>query len=125
MTRLTDELLTLENAGWKSLCDGTGDAFYGTLMTEDAVMVLANGMVMDRAAVTAALSQSPPWQRYEISDVRLVPISGDTAALVYTGTGWREGQDEPFLGVMTSVYHRTGEGWKLALYQQTSRAHTG
>ncbi|BBX18429.1 DUF4440 domain-containing protein [Mycolicibacterium duvalii] len=121
MTQLIDELLVLEHAGWRSLCDGTGDAFYGELMTDDAVMVLANGMVMDRAAVTSALGQSPPWQRYEISDVRVIAISGDTAALVYTGTAWRAGTEEPFVGAMSSVYHRTGDGWLLALYQQSPR----
>lgn len=120
MTQLADELLALEHAGWKSLCDSTGDAFYGALMTEDAVMVLANGMVLDRATVTAALGQSPPWQRYEISDVRLIAISDDTAALVYTGTAWRDdGREEPFVAAMSSVYHRVGDSWKLVLYQQS------
>ncbi|PQE00343.1 hypothetical protein MPNTM1_00085 [Mycolicibacterium parafortuitum] len=120
---LHDELLALEHAGWKSLCDGTGDTFYGGLMTDDAVMVLANGMVMDRDAVVSALGQSPPWARYEISDVRVVPIDDDTAALVYTGTGWRDGEEgpseKPFVGAMSSVYHRTAQGWALALYQQS------
>ena len=117
----TDELLELEHAGWKSLCEGTGDTFYGALMTDDAVMVLANGMVMDRDAVAAALGQSPPWARYEIADVQLVPISPDTAALVYTGTGWRDGEDAPFVGAMSSVYHRDGGEWKLALYQPSAK----
>ncbi|WP_041782582.1 nuclear transport factor 2 family protein [Mycolicibacterium chubuense] len=120
--QVTDELLALEHAGWKSLCDGTGDEFYGGVMTDDAVMVLANGMVMDRETVTAALGQSPPWARYEIADVRLVPIGRDTAALVYTGTGWRDGDDQPFVGAMSSVYHRTGDRWKLALYQQSAKS---
>ncbi|PRC42745.1 DUF4440 domain-containing protein [Mycobacterium sp. ITM-2017-0098] len=119
---LTEELLELEHAGWKSLCDGSGDAFYGGVMTADAVMVLANGMVMDRDAVTSALGESPPWARYEIEDVRLIEISDDTAALVYTGTGWRAESDEPFVGAMSSVYHRTGNGWKLALYQQSAKS---
>jgi hypothetical protein len=119
---LTEELLELEHAGWKSLCDGSGDAFYGGVMTDDAVMVLANGMVMDRDTVTSALGESPPWARYEIEDVRLIEISEDTAALVYTGTGWRDESDEPFVGAMSSVYHRTGNGWKLALYQQSAKS---
>lgn len=119
---LTEELLALEHAGWKSLCDGSGDTFYSGVMTDDAVMVLANGMVMDRDTVTAALGQSPPWARYQIDDVRLIQISQDTAALVYTGTGWRNGPGEPFVGAMSSVYHRTGTGWKLALYQQSEKA---
>lgn len=118
---MIDELLALEHAGWKSLCDGSGDAFYGGIMTDDAVMVLANGMVMDRATVTSALGESPPWSRYEIDDVRLIEIDADTAALVYTGTGWRDGQNEPFVGAMSSVYHRTADGWKLALYQQSAK----
>ena len=96
----TNELLDLEHAGWRSLCDGTGDRFYGSLMTDDAVMVLANGMVLDRAAVTTALGQSPPWARYDITDVRVIEISADTAALVYTGTAHRDGQPEPFVAAM-------------------------
>lgn len=115
-----DALLELEHAGWKSLSDGTGDVFYGTIMTDGAVMVLANGMVMDRGQVTSALAQSPPWSRYEIEDARLVEIDSDTAALVYKGTGYREGADEPFVGAMSSVYTRSPVGWKLALYTQTA-----
>ena len=90
-------------------------------MTDDALMVLANGAVItDRAAVTNALGQSPAWQRYEIGDPRVVSVDNDTAALVYTGTGYREGADEPFVGAMSSVYHRTDDGWRLTLYQQTA-----
>lgn len=113
-------LLELEHAGWQSLSDGTGDEFYGRVMTDGALMVLANGMVMDRDAVTAALGESPPWTRYEIDDPKLVTIDGDTAALVYQGTGYREGSDEPFVGAMSSVYTRSTSGWRLALYQQTA-----
>ena len=43
-----DELIELERAGWTSLCDGTGDDFYGRTMTSDGVMVPANGSVMTR-----------------------------------------------------------------------------
>lgn len=121
-SQMTEELLELEHAGWKSLCDGTGDTFYGGLMTDDALMVLANGMVMDRETVTSALGQSPPWARYEIEDVLLISISPDVAALVYTGRGWRDGEDEPFVGAMSSVYRRADEGWKLALYQQSAKS---
>jgi hypothetical protein len=121
-SQVEHELLDLEHAGWKALCDGTGDRFYGDIMGDDALMVLANGMVMDRDTVASALGQSPPWARYEISDVRVVEIGADTAALVYTGTGWRDETEEPFVGAMSSVYHRTADGWRLALYQQSARS---
>ena len=117
---ILDELLQLEHDGWKALCGGTAAQVYGDVMSADALMVLANGSIMDRAEVITALAEAPPWRRYEISDARLIDVGADTAALVYTGKGWREGADLPFVGAMSSVYHRTATGWILALYQQTA-----
>lgn len=117
--QLRDTLLEIERRGWDSLCDSTGDIFYGRLMTEDAVMVLANGLVMDRKAVIEALGQSPPWRTYDISDVRLVRTGSDSATIVYAGTAYREAQEAAFVGMMSSVYLRSDNTWRLALYQQT------
>lgn len=116
-----DELLHLERTGWDSLCESTGADFYGALMLPEAVMVLANGMVMDRNTVVSALAQSPPWRAYEISGVRLVVLDDDSAALVYVGTAYRDGDEPAFVGAMSSVYHRVDGVWKLALYQQTRK----
>ena len=116
-----DELIELEQAGWASLCDGTGDDFYGATMTEDGVMVLADGSVMSRTDVVAALGQAPPWASYEMDEIRVVPIGEDSAALVYVGTGHRDGDAPSFVGVMTSVYVRRDGRWKLAIYQQTPK----
>ncbi|WP_375372745.1 MULTISPECIES: nuclear transport factor 2 family protein [unclassified Mycolicibacterium] len=116
-----DELLHIERAGWDSLCESNGADFYGELMLPDAVMVLANGMVMDRNTVVSALAQSPPWRAYEISGVRLIALDADNAALVYTGTAYRDGDAPAFVGAMSSVYHRTAGVWKLTLYQQTRK----
>ena len=52
-------LLKIERRGWDSLCDSTGGNFYGGLMTADALMVLANGAVMDRKAVVESLEHAP------------------------------------------------------------------
>ena len=111
--------MDLERAGWESLCKGTGGDFYGALMTDDGVMVLANGMVMTRDEVVAALRDAPPWARYEMDDVRVVAVGDDAAAIVYRGTGYRDGAGEPFVGAMSSVYVRRDGTWRLALYQQT------
>jgi hypothetical protein len=116
-----DELIELERAGWASLCDGTAADFYGQTMTVDGVMVLANGTVMSRDEVVGALGQAPPWASYRMDDVQVVPIGEDSAALVYIGTGHRNGDDPPFVGIMSSVYVKRDGGWKLALYQQTPR----
>ena len=120
-SQVVDELLHIERAGWDSLCESTGADFYGELMLPDAVMVLANGMVMDRNTVVSALSESPPWRAYEISGVRLIVLDDDSAALVYTGTAYGDGEEPAFVGAMSSIYHRVDGVWKLALYQQTRK----
>src|SRR5829696_9249283 len=114
-----EELLEMEHAGWASLCNGTASDFYGDVMTDDAVMVLANGTVMTRSDVVDALRDAPPWAAYEIDDVRFIPLGQGSTAVVYLGTGHRGGDEPPFVGVMTSVYVERDGDWKLALYQQT------
>ena len=119
-TELNDTLVRLERDGWKALCEGTGSEFYERTMTDDGLMVMANGAVMDRASVVAALADAPPWAEYEMDDVRVVPAGERTACLVYRAKAFRAAGDEPaFDGVMSSVYVDDGGGWRLALYQQT------
>lgn len=118
---LLEEISEIENDGWRALCDGTADTFYSRLMTDDALMVLADGSAMDRHAVAEALSQAPPWRTYHLSDQRLID-AGDVAVLVYVGTAYRHGDDEPFVATMSSVYRRVDGSWRLVLYQQTAVA---
>ncbi|MCA4721334.1 nuclear transport factor 2 family protein [Mycolicibacterium fortuitum] len=120
-SQVLDELLRIERAGWDSLCESTGADFYGELMLPEAVMVLANGMVMDRNTVVAALAESPPWRAYELSGVHVIVLDDDNAVLVYTGTAYRDEEEPAFVGAMSSVYHRVDGDWKLALYQQTRK----
>ena len=116
---LLQTLLDLERAGWDSLCESRGDAYYGRIMTDDGVMVLANGEVMDRDAVVASLGQAPPWSTYELGEARLIAAGRDSAALVYRGTAHREPGEPAFTALMSSVYVRRDDEWRLALYQQT------
>jgi hypothetical protein len=113
------ELLRLEHAGWTSLCDGSGDAFYGRTMTPDGVMVLADGSTLDRDGVVASLRDAPAWASFEIDDERMIEMTPDAAALVYTGRAFRAAGGPAFVAVMASVYVRHDGEWRLALYQQT------
>jgi hypothetical protein len=113
------ELLRLEQAGWTSLCDGSGDSFYARMMTPEAVMVLADGSALDREQAVASLRDAPAWSSYEISDERLIPLGSGATALVYTGRAFRAAGGPAFVAIMTSVYVRDGDEWRLALYQQT------
>jgi len=118
-SELLEHLLGLEQRGWESLCDGTGDAFYGDIMIDDGLMVLANGEVMDRATTVAALGQAPAWRSFDLTDVRLIQFGADGAALVYVGSARRESDQSGFSALMSSVYVQQHGDWRLALYQQT------
>ncbi|MFC7456479.1 nuclear transport factor 2 family protein [Brachybacterium sp. GCM10030267] len=113
-----DELLELEHQGWGALCDGTGADFYGEIMTEDGVMILAHGYVFDRQSVISSLRDAPTWDRYEIRDERLIGAGAETAILVYSALAFR-GDEAPFNALMSSTYTRRDGRWRLALYQQT------
>jgi hypothetical protein len=115
---LRDALEELERAGWNALCDGTGSEFYGDLMTTDAAMVLADGAVLTRPAVVDSLRGAPPWDGYELRDLRLVTTGRDGAALVYRARARRDGAPD-FVAAMSSVYVRVDGRWRLALYTQT------
>jgi hypothetical protein len=115
---LRDELEALERQGWDALCEGSASDFYGRVMTSDGQMVLANGMAMNRDDVVRSLRGAPPWDGYEIADLRLVTTGEEGAALVYKGTARRSGSPE-VVCIMSSVYVRVNGTWRLALYTQT------
>src|SRR6478609_6494179 len=62
-----------------AVCNQTGSEYYGELMLPNALMVLANGIAMDRDMVVSALSESPPWRTYDIGDVRLIEVDNGNA----------------------------------------------
>jgi hypothetical protein len=64
--QLLDELLDIERARWQSLCETNGGKLYGETMTDGALMLLADGAIMDSGAVIDALVQAPPSHWYGI-----------------------------------------------------------
>ncbi|MDN5743613.1 MAG: nuclear transport factor 2 family protein [Nocardioidaceae bacterium] len=123
MSALTlDRLVALEHDGWRSLCESRGGTFYGAVMTADAVMILVNGMVLDRDTTAASLNDAPPWESFEILDPRLIELGEQAGALVYRARAVR-GDDQPFVALMTSTYRLVDGEPRLALYQQTTITH--
>lgn len=117
MSDLGLDLVTLERAGWEALRAGDGADFYGRLMIENGVMVLAHGAVLRRDDVVASLREAPPWTSYTLSQVHPVPLDTDSAALVYRADAVRPGHE--FAALMTSCYVRDDGDWRLAVHQQT------
>ncbi|MGO1193677.1 MAG: nuclear transport factor 2 family protein [Nesterenkonia sp.] len=114
-----NELLDLEHRGWQSLCESSGADFYGQLMLDDGVMVLAHGYVFDRTQVIDSLNDAPAWSHYEITEPRLLELTAECAVLAYRGTAWRSDTEPVFRAWMSSVYVKQDGRWRLASYQQT------
>lgn len=118
-----DRLLALERRGWDALCRSEGGSFYGDIMTPEAVMVLVNGMVLDRPTIAETLNDSPPWSSYSIEEVRCIPAGETSAVLVYKATASRAGGAQPFVALMASHYSLVNGEPALSLYQQTTITH--
>jgi hypothetical protein len=67
-----DELLRLEEAGWRALSSGEAASFYGELLADDAIMVLPF-RVMGRQSAIDAMRQAPPWSSYRLEDAGCFP----------------------------------------------------
>ena len=116
MLALTD---SARGRGWNALCQQRGAELFGDLMTHDALMVLADGQVMDRDEVVEALAEAPPWVSFELEEARVVAVGEGGTALVYRAKAFRDADSPPFVAAMTSVYARHAGRWRLVLYTQT------
>jgi hypothetical protein len=115
--------LRAEIDGWQSLCERAGPEYYGSLMLEEGVMVLVDGSILDRGQVIGSLADAPSWDGFELSDVDLIAVGTQAAALVYRAKAWR-GTEEPLTAVMSSLYVDVDGRPRLALYQQTAAPHS-
>ena len=117
---LADELIAMEHEGWDALVAGRGGVYYRERLAADAVMAFPFG-VLTREATITAMESSPPWQRYEISEPRVVQLGPDSGIVVYEVVAHRPGQPS-YAAVISSTFVRAGDGWKLAFHQQSPRA---
>jgi hypothetical protein len=108
------ELLALEEAFWRA--SGDRDA-YEAHLAPDAVHVFPGWGVADREPVLEAVTAAARWDSFRIEEPRVIELTPDAAAIVYTAHAVRGG--ETYDAAITSVYRRRGEGWKLTLHQQT------
>jgi hypothetical protein len=108
------ELIPLEEAFWRAA--GDPDA-YATRLAADAVHVFPGWGVAERDAVLGGVASASPWTSFSIEEPRVVQLGDAAAALVYTARASR-GAEEYRAGI-TSAYRRRGDGWELAVHQQT------
>jgi Domain of unknown function (DUF4440) len=118
----TRELIELEERGWQALSAGPQAAteFYESVLDDDVVMLLPGGLRLDdRAAIIASMG-GPPWASHRLEEPRVLPLTADTAVVIYGVVAERSGSP-PYSALISSTYVRRGDGWKLAIHQQTPR----
>jgi Domain of unknown function (DUF4440) len=114
---MTDDLLDLEELGWRALSSPDPVTFCEGWLAEDALVIIP-GMVIDRATFLQALAHEQPCASHRIEQPRTVQLADDSSVLVYRVTARREGQPE-FNGILTSAYAKRAGRWQLLLHQQT------
>lgn len=78
------------------------------------------GMVATLDEALAGLEQTPPWDDYELTRLRVIGLAENAAALSYHFSGTRG--EQRYEADMISTYARRGGQWKLFTHQQTPTA---
>ncbi|MEU4538681.1 nuclear transport factor 2 family protein [Streptosporangium sp. NPDC023825] len=112
------ELLLLEEQGWSAISKGDGE-FYRRLVTEETLCVEPDGL-QTGAELAADIDANPsPFDDYKLEDVKVLPLTGDSAIITYRAVVRLSQTDLTFQLYMTSAYVRHDGGWKLIFHQQT------
>jgi hypothetical protein len=116
-----DDLGDLEQRGWDAL-SSTGEAaraFYADVLDDQPIMLLPGGILLDERSRIIESVSGRPWSSYVLQDLRTTELTPEAAIVTYGAVAERDG--ETYSALMSSVYVRRGDGWKLAFHQQTPR----
>ena len=114
-----EEIVRLERRGWDALTEGGAAAqhFFADVLSDNPVFVFPGGLVLDgRRAILDSMS-GPGWSRYDLSDLRVVPVGDDAAVVVYRAEAEREG--DHYTATCASTYVCRDGTWQLCLHQQS------
>src|SRR5215212_11512100 len=110
-------LLDLEDEMWRANREGDG-SFYERVLRDDALVVSQWGVAPKAAIVPGISKNDNPYVETELSDRKVLQITGDSALVTYkaevtTGAG------VTFRLLATSVYAREGDEWRSVFHQQS------
>jgi hypothetical protein len=114
-----DQVLEVERAGWRALSTSGDEAahFYEEVLAAEAVILLPGGMVLDDRQQIIASMQGVPWDSFELSGERVLPLGRDGAVVAYRVSATRGGQT--YEALIGSTYVLDGNQWRLAVHQHT------
>ncbi len=110
----------LEERGWEALSTpGAGPEFYREVLDDEVVMLLPGGLrLADREVIIESMS-GPPWSAHHLEEIHEHRPTPDTALVTY-GVVARRG-DVEYSALISSLYVRREQGWRMAFHQQTPR----
>ena len=114
------QLIELERGFWKAAGDPEGDKYYEDNFDDAGVLILPfDGGVLDKSSVMPMIPKSNPWQRYDFSNIKVLPIDDNSIELYYEVQASHG--DDLFHAYVGSIYvSRKDESWKMLMHQQTS-----
>ncbi|WP_285662732.1 nuclear transport factor 2 family protein [Actinorhabdospora filicis] len=115
-----DELIDLEERGWRALAtEGAAERFYHEVLDDEPLMLLPGGLrIADREEMVRLMSRTP-WEAYRLSEPTVTRPSNDVGVVDYVAHAVREGG--AYAALVSSHYVRRGDGWRLYFHQQTPR----
>jgi len=83
------------------------------------MMLLPGGIVLDERSRIIESVSGRPWSSYALQNLRTTELTPEAAIVTYGAVAERDG--EKYSALMSSLYIRRTDGWKLAFHQQTPR----
>lgn len=114
---LLAELTACETGVWDALV--AGDMAADAAALDDGFLGVYPDGFSGKAAHAEQLAGGPTVVRYQLSDLRVMPLGPDHAVLCYLANYLRPGQSEPDAMYVSSIWKRLGAGWINVFSQDT------
>lgn len=111
MANITDAIVALEKRFWT---EADKPETFGELAAEEALMVIEPMGVIEKHQAMQMPAEKP-WIDVEMTDIHVRQLSPELVVLAYHGRGRHEGDEEPFMGSIASVYFKRDGRWQLAM----------
>ena len=114
-----DRLIGIERAAWDALASDPTAArrFFGETLASEILMLLPGGLVLDDRERAIDAMSGTPWDDFDLTDLRVLPLGAGVALVSSRVTAHRETQR--YEALCSSTYVDDHGTWRLAVHQQT------
>jgi hypothetical protein len=109
--------LELEHACWDAIVAGTAAEFLDRVMTDQAVLLLADN-ALRRKEILDYHAVPSPWHAYQLEAPRMVELTDAAVVVIYTVRLLRSDSAAPEVLACTSVYVLDEGTWRRSFHVQ-------